>query len=54
MEVTLLERITYLCNAKSNAETVPELLHNVKETAVPKTRKDKLSGDPIWAESNMT
>ena len=41
-------RISPLYKAKINSENAKQFVENVAATAVQKTRRDKLAGDPIW------
>ena len=42
-------RISPLYKAKINSENAKEFVENVAATAVQKTRRDKLTVDPIWS-----
>lgn len=42
------KRIRGVVKAKASAQTFPELVQSIDELSKRKTRKDKMSGDPIW------
>ena len=44
-------RLASLFDVKKNSETIEELLGNKDLQGVPKTRRDKLAGDPIWVQA---